>query len=71
MEMLIVALIVIVVLGAFATFLVAEFLPHSVLIQAEEHGRFAGLADEIARGAESSVAARRLELARGKHVGPV
>lgn len=49
MEIVIVAAIVVVALGAFATFTIGDLLPPDVAAKAEEHGRFAGLADEIAR----------------------
>ena len=71
MDVLIVVSIVILASGAFATFPVAAFLPHSVLIRADKHGRLSGLGDEVAWGAKSSVAERHLEPARARHVSPV
>ncbi|WP_438391293.1 hypothetical protein [Caballeronia sp. DA-9] len=45
METVVVASIVLVAVGAFATFAIAQLLPQEVLAKAEEHGRFAGLAN--------------------------
>ena len=45
MEMLIVAAIVVVAVGSFGTFLIGELVPESVLAEAAEHGRFAGLSN--------------------------
>jgi hypothetical protein len=56
MEIVIVAAIVVVALGAFATFTMADLVPPDVAAKAEEHGRFAGLADEIARETVPSAA---------------
>lgn len=44
METVFVASIILVGVGAFATFAMAQLLPQEVLAKAEEHGRFAGLA---------------------------
>ncbi|MDR5752839.1 MULTISPECIES: hypothetical protein [unclassified Caballeronia] len=56
MEIVIVAAIVVVALGAFATFTIADLLPPDVAAKAEEHGRFAGLASESAQEPSPSVA---------------
>jgi hypothetical protein len=54
-DMVIVAAIVVVAIGAFANFIMAEPISHSVLAKAEQHGRFAGLADEPPRDASHSM----------------
>jgi hypothetical protein len=41
MEMLIVAAVVVVAVGALATFVITELLLPDLLLEAEEHGRFA------------------------------
>jgi hypothetical protein len=48
MEMVIVAAVVVVAIGALATFAIAELLPQEVMGQAGQHGRFATLEAEDA-----------------------
>ena len=42
METVIVTSIILIAVGAFATFAMAQMLPQEVLAKAEDHGRFAG-----------------------------
>lgn len=46
MEMVIVAAVIVVALGAYATFTIADMLPQDVLAKNETHGRFAHLGEE-------------------------
>ena len=46
MEMVIVAAVIVVALGAYATFTLADLLPQEVLAKNETHGRFAHLGEE-------------------------
>jgi hypothetical protein len=46
MEMVIVAAVIVVALGAYATFTLADLLPQDVLAKNETHGRFAHLGEE-------------------------
>lgn len=48
MQTIIVASIVLIALGAFATFAMVELLPDELLAQSETHGRFTGLGDDQA-----------------------
>jgi hypothetical protein len=56
MEMVIVAGIVVMALGAFATYTIAGLISPDLAAKAEEHGRFAGLGDETARAPAPSAA---------------
>ena len=46
-----------VALGALVTSLLAELVPHSVVVRAQEHGRYAGLSGDDAGGGAGSVRA--------------
>jgi hypothetical protein len=59
METVIVTSIILISVGAFATFAMAQMLPQEVLAKAEEHGRFAGLANEKVFSAKPPGTARR------------
>lgn len=67
MEMLIVAAIVVVALGSFGTFLIGELVPESVLADAAEHGRFAGLSADSPRESEAADGVRRIN-GRGEYI---
>ncbi len=59
METVIVTSIILIAVGAFATFAMAQMLPQEVLAKAEDHGRFAGLANDEALAAKPPGTARR------------
>ncbi|SAL60293.1 hypothetical protein [Caballeronia humi] len=54
MEMLIIAAIVVVAVGSFGTFLIGELVRESVLAEAADHGRCAGLANDSPRESEAA-----------------
>jgi hypothetical protein len=66
MEMLIVAAIVVVAVGSFGTFLIGELVPESVLAEAAEHGRFAGLSKDSQRESEAADKVSRIN-GRGEY----
>ncbi|SAL83581.1 hypothetical protein AWB67_06446 [Caballeronia terrestris] len=67
MEMLIVAAIVVVAVGSFGTFLIGELVPESVLAEAAEHGRFAGLSKDSPCESEAADGVSRIN-GRGDYI---
>ena len=63
MQTVIVASIVLIAIGAFATFAMVELVPQEILAKAENHGRFAGLGDRQEGSTQLSGSARRNRLA--------
>lgn len=63
MQTVIVASIVLIAVGALATFAIVELLPQELLAKAEKHGRFAGLGNEQAFSAQPPGPARRIRMA--------
>jgi hypothetical protein len=68
METVIITSIVLIAIGALATFAIAQLLSEAVLSKAEEHGRFAGLANEDV-SANPPDSARRIRKLRSDFAG--